>query len=221
MGKRAETAARREPRSPRRHYATGEASRQRILEAAERVLARDGYHAFSTRRVAQECSICVGNLTYYFPTKISLIEALMQAIYDRYERRYTELTLAEGQDSPDWLASQVTEMLRDAVDPEASGLFLELWIMARHHGFGAEVVNRFYEKVAHTIAKVLSHHYPDRSEQELLRVAYFLMTFGDGVCAIFSRPGDRSVGHDEIIPLAIEALTGLLSPRSPTSGDAL
>jgi AcrR family transcriptional regulator len=211
MSKRAESAARRGRRSPRRHYATGEASRERILEAAERVLARDGYHAFSTRRVAQECSISVGNLTYYFPTKISLIEALMEGIYDRYQRRYTELRPTAGRDSRDWLAEHVTEMLRDAVDPEASGLFLELWIMARHHGFGAEVVNRFYEKWAHAIADAMSHEYPDRSHQELLRVAYFLGTLADGVCAIFSRPGDRSVGHDEIIPLAVEAIKGLLN----------
>ena len=213
MGKRTEATAPRERQSRRRHYATGEASRERILEAAERVLARDGYHAFSTRRVAQECSISVGNLTYYFPTKGSLIEALMEAIYDRYERRYTELGSAEGRDSPDWLTGHVTEMLRDAVDPEASGLFLELWIMARHHGFGAEVVNSIYEKCAHDIAEAMSHEYPDRSHQELLRVAYFLAVVGDGVCAVFSRLGDRSVGHDEIIPLAIEAIEGLLNRR--------
>ena len=206
-------AAPRDQQPGRRHYAVGEASRGRILEAAERVLERDGYHAFSTRRVAQECSISVGNLTYYFPSKSSLIEALMEAIYDRYERRYTELGSAEGRDSPDWLTGQVTEMLRDAVDPEATGLFLELWIMARHHRFGAEVVNRFYEKWAHAIAKAMSKEYPDRSHQELLRVAYFLMTLGDGVCAVFSRLGDRSVGHDEIIPLAIEAVKGLLERR--------
>ena len=213
MSKSTEAAAPQERQSSRRHYATGEASRERILEAAERVLARDGYHEFSSRRVAQECSISVGNLTYYFPTKSSLIEALMEALYDRYERRYTELRSTEGQDSPDSLAKRVTELLRDAVDPEATGLFLELWIMARHNGFGAEVVNRFYEKWAHAIAEIMSHEYPDRSNQELLRVAYFLMTLADGVCAVFSRLGDRSVGHDEIIPLAIEAIQGLLNRR--------
>jgi AcrR family transcriptional regulator len=213
MSKGTQATAPRERQPGRRHYATGEASRERILEAAERVLARDGYHAFSTRRVAQECSISVGNLTYYFPAKSSLIEALMQAIYDRYERRYTELGSAESRDSPDWLAKHVTQMLRDAADPEATGLFLELWIMARHHGFGAEVVNRFYEKWAHAIAGAMSRQHPDRSDQELLRVAYFLMTLGDGVCAAFSRLADRSVGHDEIVPLAIEAIQGLLSRR--------
>ena len=203
-------AARRGQQAGRRHYAVGEASKGRILEAAERVLARDGYQAFSTRKVAQECSISVGNLTYYFPTKDSLIEALMEAIYDRYERRYAELGSAEGRDSPGELAKLVTELLRDAADPEASGLFLELSLMARHHAFGAEVINRFYERWAHDIAEAMSHGHPDRSHQELLRVAYLLTIIADGVCAVFSRLEDRSVGHDEIVTLAIEAIEGLL-----------
>jgi hypothetical protein len=59
----------------------------------------------------------------------------------------------------------------------------------------------------------MSHHYPDRSHQELLRVAYFLGVVADGVCAVFSRLGDRSVEHDEIVPLAIEAIKGLLNRR--------
>jgi AcrR family transcriptional regulator len=200
-------AAQQSPQAGRRHYAVGEASRGRILEAAERVLARDGYHAFSTRKVAQECSISVGNLTYYFPTKDSLIEASMEAIYDRYERRYAELG---SRDSPAELAKLVTELLRDAADPEASGLFLELALMARHHGSGAEVINRFYERWAHDIAEAMSHAYPDCSRTELLRVAYFLTIIADGVCAVFSRLEDRSVGHDEIVTLAIGAIRGLL-----------
>jgi AcrR family transcriptional regulator len=206
-------SARRDQQANRRHYAVGEASRGRILEAAEKVLARDGYHAFSTRRVAQECSISVGNLTYYFPTKNSLIEALMEAIYDRYDRRYAELGSAEGRDAPVGLVERVTELLRDAADPKATGLFLELWIMARHYRFGAEVLNRFYEKWARDIAEVLSREYPDLSHPELLRMAYLIAVIADGVCTVFSRPGDRSVQHDEIVRLAIDAIKGLLEHR--------
>lgn len=205
---RAKAPPKRQP--SRRHYAVGEASKGRILEAAEKVLARDGYHVFSARRVAQECSISVGNLTYYFPTKDSLIEALMEAIYDRYERRYAEIGSAEGRDSPAELATLVTELLRDAADPEATGVFLELSIMARHHGFGVKILERFYERWAHDIAEAMSHEFPDRPQHELIRVAYFLSIIADGVCAVFSRLEDRSVGHDEIVSLAVGAIEGLL-----------
>jgi AcrR family transcriptional regulator len=191
----------------------GEASRARILEAAEKVLARDGYHAFSTRRVAQECSISVGNLTYYFPTKSSLIEALLEAIFDRYERRYTGLRGAGGRASPEWLTDVVTEMLRDAVDSEDTDLFLELWVMAKHNEFGARVLDRFYEKSVSAIAEALSEEYTDPSKREMLRIACFFVTLAEGAGAVFSRLGDRSVGHEEIIPLAVEAIKGLLDRR--------
>ena len=104
----------------------------------------------------------------------------------------------------------MTELLRDAADPEASGLFLELSLMSRHHGFGAEVINRFYERWAHDISQAMSHEHPDRSRHELLRAAYFLTLIADGVCAVFSRLEDRSVGHDEIVSLAIDAIEGFL-----------
>ena len=41
---------------------------------------------------------------------------------------------------------------------------------------------------------------------ELLRVAYSLIALAAGVCAAFSRLGGRSLGRDEIGPLAIEAI---------------
>ncbi len=208
--------ARQKRKSGARRYAVGEASRERILEAAERVLARDGYHALSTRRVAQECSISAGNLTYYFPTKNALIEALMEAIYDRYERRYSELAYGDGQDSSD-LADRISAMLRDAVDNEATGLFLELWVMARHDAFASQVVNKLYERSAHAIAEAMSKERPDFSNRELLKAAYFLATLIDGVGAVFSRPGKRSVGHEEIIPLAVEATQALLNRRADSA----
>jgi hypothetical protein len=39
---------------------------------------------------------------------------------------------------------------------------------------------------------------------------YFLTIIADGVCAVFSRLEDRSVGHDEVVALAVEAIQGLL-----------
>ena len=49
---------------------------ERVLDSAEQVLLRQGYAGFSTRRVAQEANIALGNLTYHFPTKAELVRAL-------------------------------------------------------------------------------------------------------------------------------------------------
>ncbi|AXE30166.1 TetR/AcrR family transcriptional regulator [Chromobacterium phragmitis] len=57
-----------------------------ILEAAARILARDGYAAFNTNRVAEEAGVGIGSLYQYFPNKQALVAAL--------HRRHGEETLA-------------------------------------------------------------------------------------------------------------------------------
>jgi AcrR family transcriptional regulator len=44
-----------------------------ILEAAIRVLARDGAHSFTTARVAETAGVSVGSLYQYFPNKESIL----------------------------------------------------------------------------------------------------------------------------------------------------
>ncbi len=44
-----------------------------ILEAAIRVLARDGAHSFTTARVAETAGVGVGSLYQYFPNKESIL----------------------------------------------------------------------------------------------------------------------------------------------------
>jgi len=44
-----------------------------ILEAAARVLARDGAHRFTTARVAEAAGISVGSLYQYFPNKEAIL----------------------------------------------------------------------------------------------------------------------------------------------------
>lgn len=195
----------------RRRYATGEASREHILEVAREVLVRDGYHAFTTRRVAEQSDMSVGNLTYYFPNKTSLVEAVMDAVFDRYERRYTELLASGRGGSGDAAADLVEWFLRDAVTDDTAGLFMELWVMAKHHRFGAEALTRYYDKGVRNVAEALASEYPDFSRHDLERIAYLMLTMSEGSTALFARPGERSVEHEEIIPLAVQAVKALLA----------
>lgn len=49
-----------------------------ILEAATRVLERDGAAAFNTNRVAERAGLSVGSLYQYFPNKAALLFALQE-----------------------------------------------------------------------------------------------------------------------------------------------
>ena len=63
-------------------------TRRRILDAALELFNRNGYAATSQAEIAAAAGIRQGNLTYHFPTKLDLVEALRdegQAVLARRE----------------------------------------------------------------------------------------------------------------------------------------
>lgn len=55
-----------------------EDTRQRILDTAAELFARQGYHAVTMRAIAGALGISVGNLTYHFPRKQDIASALLE-----------------------------------------------------------------------------------------------------------------------------------------------
>ena len=190
----------------------GKASREQIVAAAEQVLEQAGYHAFSTRKVAEVCGISVGNLTYHFPSKAKLVEAVVTAVCDRYARQRPSLTAKQGDSAETYLRRLVRFMLDDAVDSDTSGLFLELWVMARHHTFCAEILEQFYATVVGWITESLEHYFPNAKSEQREQAAYFLLTLSEGTVAVFSRSGGGVVHPGEVIDYAVRGVVAMLEP---------
>lgn len=53
-------------------YTSGRATIANIIRAAERVLAEQGHAALSLRRVAQECGLPTGNVSYYISCQAAI-----------------------------------------------------------------------------------------------------------------------------------------------------
>jgi AcrR family transcriptional regulator len=68
---------RKEPRQERAR-ATVEA----ILEAAARILDRQGWGRFTTNAVADAAGVSIGSLYQYFPNKLALVEAILRRHFD-------------------------------------------------------------------------------------------------------------------------------------------
>src|ERR1700738_2663025 len=77
------TTARRRVGRPRRGAESVD-TRPAMLTAAEDVLIQFGYADFTTRKVAKAAGIAIGNLTYHFPNKANLTEALIDYVLERY-----------------------------------------------------------------------------------------------------------------------------------------
>jgi AcrR family transcriptional regulator len=91
-----------------------------ILTATSRVLVREGYEATTTTRVAEVAGVSIGSLYQYFPSKESLVAALVEA----HIAKILELLAAATADLPDAPLHEAvrvfirTVLLAHAVDPK-------------------------------------------------------------------------------------------------------
>lgn len=77
----------------------GRRRREGFLDAAARLLERDGWDAFTTNAVAREANASIGALYDYFPSR----EVLVAGLFDRYEARLSEaMDTALARASEDW-----------------------------------------------------------------------------------------------------------------------
>ena len=68
-----------------RGYATGRARRDRIIAAATELFGRVGYNSATMLEIAQACELTRAGLSHHFPTKESLMEAVLET-RDREDR---------------------------------------------------------------------------------------------------------------------------------------
>src|SRR3954469_5023904 len=97
--------------------------RERLLDATEQIMLREGYAAVSSRSVAAAVGIQAPLVHYYFPT----IDELFVAVLQRRAGRNVE-RMAEALASPEPLRAWWTL----ASDPRGTALFVELLAAANH-----------------------------------------------------------------------------------------
>lgn len=69
--------------------------RQEILEAAERVFARSGFHGATMEEIAREADFAVGTLYNFFKGKEELYHAVVGDIFERAEEAFREEVLTK------------------------------------------------------------------------------------------------------------------------------
>ncbi|MBT2760037.1 TetR/AcrR family transcriptional regulator [Paenibacillus sp. ISL-20] len=67
--------------------------RQRVAEAALRVIQRGGLEKATVRNIAEEAGLSVGSLRHYFTSQAELLTFCMKLIIERIEERFSSLSL--------------------------------------------------------------------------------------------------------------------------------
>lgn len=177
------------PKLPRPNR-TGVATRARIIDAAIAVLVDKGFSGFTLQAVADRAEVLFGSVTHHYGTRDRLIEAMLEAILARYRARFGDLAEALREDeSP--IQALVTWLLDDALAPETSGVFLELWAMASHVPAVAVGVNQLYDEAVEACIAGLGLPVRSRHVRGLREALYVLGTVVEGTSSIF---GNRDRG---------------------------
>ena len=85
-------------------------ARDRLLDAAEIIVARDGIGHLTLEAVAHEAGVSKGGLLYHFPAKSALISAVIERLIEQCESEQEESV---------------------AADPQAAGAFLRAYLTVR------------------------------------------------------------------------------------------
>lgn len=93
------------------------ATRERILDAAQRLIQTRGYNAFSFKDIAEALGIRTASIHYHFPTKADLGVALLQ----RYRRAFSDEleTIAAGAGSSEARLARFTNLFHLTFESES------------------------------------------------------------------------------------------------------
>lgn len=180
-----------------------------ILDAAARVLIKDGYEAFSTNRVAEKAGVSVGSLYQYFPNKESLIAQLMERHVQELERGIDAITeAAEGLSLTQIVYALIEENVRaHLVDPELHRVLSDVPEMGKN-----EPKDAFAVKAKARVRATLEAHRKEIVVKDLDLATYILAKLVEASVhdAVSERPDELRSGTLalELTRMIITYLTG-------------
>ena len=94
-----------------------------IVEAAARILTKEGADALSTNRIAEVAGVSVGSLYQYFPNREAIVAALVERKFDIVGTAFGTLP-AIGEDTPlaQLIAERVALLMRIAMEDFPPGI---------------------------------------------------------------------------------------------------
>ena len=161
-------------------YLRGTETVDAILKAALRVLINEGAGAFTIRRIATECGMKVGNVSYHFPRKDLLIQVLLDDLLVSYDKLLEHRVRQPDLSAEQRLRLLIVLCLEDIAGIRTTRLFTELWALANHNPFIADRVRAFYQKVHDFIAEYVTALNPAVAPDDVKTVALFISAAMEG-----------------------------------------
>lgn len=186
-----------------------EAQRRKILRAGIKVIAREGYAGASLRKVAQEAGHTTGALTYYFADKEALVGAIIEHMFDSFDR-----LLDSGDDIADHRA-RYRRWIELNSNSEGWLAGFQLLANARHESAFAAIYRERYARYRQRLTEMLEKQQAAgavRSDIPADLLADHLSSIGDGWMIMLPIETERFA--PERVDALIDSIMRLLQPPS-------
>lgn len=181
-----------------------------ILLAAEQLIIDEGYHNFSLRKVATAAEMTLGNLQYYFPSKDSLLKAMLNNCIQSYLDWFEAVRAEAGQDPQAQFIGLITEILRDLNSSRATIFFPEVWSLANHDDHATEFLDAMYSRYRAVLIEVIAQLNPSLSLDQQRRLAIFISSSLEGHTMFIGHGKPWTSETDNIIAMAIQSFFWLI-----------
>ncbi len=205
------------PRGPRR---TGSrATRERILDAAEKLFAERGFHAVSVRDITQAAGVDVALVNYHFGGKQSLFEDVLRrraAVLNEERLRRLAAVVDDAAPQPPQVEAIIDAFTHPLLDRSARGgagwkaYFALIAQVNNSREFGGLIMTRYFDPVVHAFIDALRASMPGCDERDLYWSYHFLsgaltLTFAetgriDNLSQGLCRSSDLDSVHERLVP---------------------
>jgi len=218
----------------RRSAARSHPTRERILDAAERLLAQRGFHGVSIRDITGAAGVDVALANYHFGSKQGLLEAVvMRRAEDLNADRLARLDalLAGGRRKDPSLEEIIDAFTHPLLDRSARGgpgwksYFALIAEINNSTEFGGVLMTKTFDQVVQRFIEAIRRALPECGERDLYWAYHFLsgaltLTFAEtgridklsgGVC----RSSDLDSVHERLVPFCAAGFRALCDRRRP------
>jgi AcrR family transcriptional regulator len=159
----------------------------------------------------------LGNLTYHFPSREDLIQALLEAVISAYEIEFERIVHKPGVPPEARLADVCALILEDIRSKKTTRVFPELWALSNHDPFVLERVQELYARARAPIVRIVAEMRPDLPAEEREAIALFISASMEGqtVFAGYEKPFELRMPKLEAI--AIRSFLDLVRNYRPGS----
>lgn len=173
---------------------------ERIKEATLNLLAAESYDSISMRKIAKEANVALGQLTYYYKTKDSLIILVVQEVleifYDEFEEKVNN-----SENKIEVIVDGIESILKEETNIEK--LLVTIISQAQSNKRLQKILREFWDKIIELIAKCYLNEVEEiTTEQAYLRARLLV---GAAIESIVEKILKVDVSVDKEITLIREA----------------